>query len=56
MSAVAGNGWEEQEGKIISVQFLASQLPPCLSRKSKRVADGYNADSKENDNQGKVGS
>ena len=54
--ALAGNGWNEQEGKIIPGWFLTSQLPPCLSRKSNRVEDGYNADSEENDNRGKVGS
>ena len=48
--ALAGNGWKEQESKIILVWFLTSQLPPCLSRKSNRVEDGYNAGSEENDN------
>ena len=54
--ALAGNGWKEQEGKTIPAWFLTSQLPPFLSRKSNRVEDGYNADSEENDNRGKVGS
>ena len=52
---LAGNGWKEEEGKIIPVCFLTSQLPPCLSRKSHRVEDGYNADSEDNDDRGKVG-
>ena len=56
MPALAGNGWKEQEGKIIPVRFLTSQLPPCLSRKSNRVEDGYNAHSEENDDRGKAGS
>ena len=52
MPALAGNGWKEQEGKIIPVRFLTS----CLSRKSNRVEDGYNAHSEENDDRGKAGS
>ena len=52
----AGNGWKEQEGKIIPVSFLTSQLPSCLSRKLSRVEDGYNAGSEENIDRGKVDS
>ena len=34
MPPLAGNGWKENEGRIIHVWYLTSQLPPCLSRKS----------------------
>ena len=35
--------WKEEERKITPVWFLTSQLPTCLSRKSSRAEDGYNA-------------
>ena len=54
--ARAGNGWKEQEGKIIPVSFLTSQLPSCLSRKLSRVEDGYNAGNEENIDRKKVDS
>ena len=40
MPALAGNGLKEQEGKIIPVWFLTSQLLPCLSKNDDREKVG----------------